>query len=422
MSQRACPSRYDPAFPRLQRSCGKFRRARIRVLYLRMPQSCPQADWSSSAPALPVARSGFARLQPKIARAVLQLFLLVTAVFVAISLSPQATGYATGPRFADAPTDIDLYNAEIDAMRRGENYYAATGSLLHRSGYPTASVFNWRTPLPMSLIAQLPEPGGRVLLGSLALLLIACGSGWIARRRGVPSGMLAAVLIFAAVMPCFLPRVYVMPVLWAGVLIGLSLCAYAANWRMAAVALGLTALAMRDLAALYCWMAAILAIRDNHWKELGFWCVGFLLYALMFWLHANQVALHRPEDAIAHTGSWLQLGGAAFVISLAQVNAVLLQLPQPIAAIYLALGLLGLASIRDAALGRVALTACAYVSLFALVGHPFNQYWGAMLAPLLAIGVALSPAAIRDLWTAMRRLRAANETLASGSRPVESGC
>lgn len=384
-----------------------------------MPQLSPQIDSATSWPALPLSRTGFARLQPKVARAVLQLFFLAMATFAAISLSPQSTGFATGPRFENAPTDIDLYNAEIDAMRRGENYYAAAGPLLHESGYPTASVFNWRTPLPMSLIAQLPEPGGRIVIGSLACLLIACGSGMIARHRGISAGIFAAVLLFAAVMPCFLPRIYVMPVLWAGVLIGLSLCAYAANWRLAAVALGLTALAMRDLAALYCWMAAILAIRDKHWKELGCWCVGFVLYALMFWLHANQVAMHRPGNAIAHVGSWLQLGGAAFVISLAQVNAVLLQMPQSVAAVYLAVGLLGLASIREAALGRVAVTACAYVSLFAFVGHPFNQYWGAMLAPLLAIGVALAPAAIRDLWQAMRRDAGARS---AGHGALESSC
>ncbi len=372
----------------------------------------PGKTTSETTPANPLlGESSFARLQPKVARAVLQLFFLIAAVLVAISLSPQQIGFADGPRFADAPTDIDLYNAEIAAMRGGEGYYAAAARELHESGYPTASVFNWRTPLPMSLIAQLPEPGGRILIAAAAVLLICCASVQVARRRGVSAGVLAALLIFTAVMPCFLPRVYVMPMLWAAVLIGLSLCAYAANWRLAAVALGLAALAMRDLAGLYCWIAAIMAVRDRQWKELGSWCLGFAIYAIFFWLHAIQVAAFKPALAIAHDGSWLQLGGAAFVIALAQVNSVLLSIPQPFAAIYLALALLGLASIRDPALARIALTTCAYVILFAFVGHPFNQYWGALIAPMLAIGVALSPGALHDLWAKTKQIKQADKAV-----------
>ncbi|MDA7979911.1 MAG: hypothetical protein MPJ50_14175 [Pirellulales bacterium] len=365
-------------------------------------QLAPPADTAVIDRENSLASTAFARFSPPVARAVLQLFFLIAAVFVAISLSPQGMGFADGPRFADAPTDIDLYNAEIKLMRKGAGYYQAAASELPSKGYPTASVFNWRTPLPMWIFAALPEPGGRAVICFAAFLLIVCASGWIARRNGVFAGMLTAALVFTAVMPCFLRGVCVMPVLWAAVFIGLSLCAYAANWRTAAVLLGLTALAMRDLAALYCWVAAAMAIRDKNWRELALWCVGFATYAVFFWLHAHQVALHRTAEAVSHDGGWLQLGGAAFVISLAQVNSLLLALPQPFAAIYLALALLGWASVRETALARVAITASAYVILFAVIGHPFNQYWGALLAPLAAIGVALSPKAIIELWQAAR--------------------
>lgn len=366
---------------------------------------------------LPSAETSFARLSPRAARAVLQLFFLVAAAFVAISLSPQRTGFAEGPRFAGAPTDVDLYNLEIGAMRRGEGYYAAAARELQAAGYPTASVMNWRTPFPLWLIARLPEPAGRILLGGLALLLVAWGSLHLARERGLATGGLAAVLLFFAIMPCLIDRIYVMPVLWAGVLIGLSLCAYLSGWRTTAVALGLAALAMRDLAALYCWLAAALALRELRWKEFALWCAGFVVYALLFWWHAEAVAAHRPPDAIAHAGSWLQFGGAAFVISLAQVNGLLLSMPQPIAAVYFALALLGFASVKTPGWQRVGLAACCYVILFAFIGHSFNQYWGALFAPLLAIGVALSPQGFRDLRQAMRR----EETATSQQLAASSG-
>jgi hypothetical protein len=45
-------------------------------------------------------------------------------------------------------------------------------------------------------------------------------------------------------------------------------------------------------------------------------------------------------------------------------------------------------------------TVCAYLAAFAVVGHPFNQYWGSMFAPLLCFGFGLAPRALVDLWRA----------------------
>ena len=43
------------------------------------------------------------------------------------------------------------------------------------------------------------------------------------------------------------------------------------------------------------------------------------------------------------------------------------------------------------------LTAGAYLAGSAVVGHPFNNYWGLIDAPLLASGFVRSPASVRDL-------------------------
>jgi hypothetical protein len=51
-----------------------------------------------------------------------------------------------------------------------------------RSGYATnRRNDNWRTPLPMWLIAKLPETVGKLILCALALVLIACGVRLMAR-------------------------------------------------------------------------------------------------------------------------------------------------------------------------------------------------------------------------------------------------
>jgi hypothetical protein len=48
----------------------------------------------------------------------------------------------------------------------------------------------------------------------------------------------------------------------------------------------------------------------------------------------------------------------------------------------------------------VALSVCLFVLAFAFVGQPFNQYWGSLYTPLLCLGAARAPAAVKDLWHA----------------------
>ena len=52
-----------------------------------------------------------------------------------------------------------LYRAEVDRIRNGEGYYQAAAAELTARGYPTRSVFNWRTPLPMWLLGKHADIG-----------------------------------------------------------------------------------------------------------------------------------------------------------------------------------------------------------------------------------------------------------------------
>ncbi len=66
------------------------------------------------------------------------------SLFVAITFSPLKSGYADAPD--RGPGDVALYRAEIDRIHAGESYYSVAGDELRTRGYPTRSVFNWRTP------------------------------------------------------------------------------------------------------------------------------------------------------------------------------------------------------------------------------------------------------------------------------------
>jgi hypothetical protein len=67
-------------------------------------------------------------------------------------------------------------------------------------------------------------------------------------------------------------------------------------------------------------------------------------------------------------------------------------------AIYLPLAVLGLAGWRGELGTRASVTAGLYVAAFAFVGQPFNDYWGLIDAPLLALGFVHSAASLRDLF------------------------
>ena len=124
--------------------------------------------------------------------------------------------------------------------------------------------------------------------------------------------------------------------LWAGVLILLSILAYGGKRPAWGAAAGFAALLIRELAAPYCMLCFVLAVKHRRRREVGFWLVAAALYALSYLAHIAQVLPRIAPDAHAHAGGWLCFGGAPFVISTAQMNGFLLLLPQSVTAVFLA--------------------------------------------------------------------------------------
>jgi hypothetical protein len=353
--------------------------------------------------------TSFRRLGPWAARAALTAAATFALACVGVTLSPWKSGFADrGP--LKIPGDVSLYNAEIQRIRAGEGYYESAAAELRQRGYPTASVFNWRTPLPMWLIGKLPDGAGKALIGGLALLLMGAALRAMTREAGLAQAGFCALLLFGAVMPVFLDDLYVMPVLWAGVLIGLSICAYAGGHWRCGVAAGLLALFCRDLAGPYCLLAAIWAVAERRRAEVCWWVGGLAAYGLFFAAHAYIVQSLLGDVERAHDHSWVRFGGLAFVLSTVQTNAYLLVCPQWLSALYFVAAMLGLAGWNSALGRRLAGAICLYTVGFAVIGQPFNQYWGAMIAPLFCFAAARAPAALCDLWKACRSREAFSHT------------
>jgi hypothetical protein len=338
------------------------------------------------------------------ARMALAIFAGAGVFFVAVTLSPWKSGFATSP--ARGPGDVALYRAEIDRIHAGEDYYAVAADELRARGYPTRSVFNWRTPLPMWLVGKLPAVElGKAVLGVAAIGLLLLAFGLMADEAGVRSAMFAVLLLVGALMPITLGDLFVMTELWSGTLMALSAVAYGTRRSRLGIAAGLAALFFRELAAPYCLLCVFLAIKNRQWKEVLAWLGGFAAYAAFYAIHlANVLPLIHATDA-AHEHGWVRFGGAGFVISTAQMNAWLLLLPQWVTALYLAAALLGFACWSTPAGQRVGLTVAIYLIAFSIVGQPINQYWGSMIAPLLCLGAARFPVACGEYMIAARRPR-----------------
>jgi hypothetical protein len=339
-------------------------------------------------------------MSPFAARAVLSFTLVVGWLLVAITLSPWKSG------FADAPSrgagDIELYRAEAQRVRAGEYYYSAVNQELESRGYPMRSVLNWRTPLPIWLIGVLPAGGGQALLIALAVCLLGIAGHVVAKQAGLARALATLVLLIGALLPVALAGPYLMPEVWCGVLIAASLACYGVERMGWAVALGLAALFVRELAAPYCVVCTLFALHDRRWLEVKAWVVGAIGYAAFYAWHLTQVVPLIDSNARAHQEGWLQLGGAAFVISLVQMNAYLLLLPQWVSALYLVLALLGFASMAEGWGRRAAWAACLYTLSFGVLGQDFNQYWGSVIAPLFCFGAAQGLAALIDVGRAAR--------------------
>ncbi len=232
---------------------------------------------------------------------------VLTAVFlVGVTLSPLKSGYADAAN--RGPGDVELYRAEVDRIQHGEGYYQAAAAELRHRGYPTRSIFNWRTPLPVWLIGHAPDLSlAKAMLGLAALALLCLSFALLHTECGPKAAAVGGVLLVGALLPCVLGDLFVMPEVWAGVLLALSLVAYGTDrWKLGFVT-GLAALFLRELTAPYCLLSIGLAWRQGRRSELAAWAIGLAAYAAFYAGHLSQVMPLIHADDVTHAHGWYGL-------------------------------------------------------------------------------------------------------------------
>jgi hypothetical protein len=328
---------------------------------------------------------------------------------------------STGPTVrADARTgasDVAMFQSVIDTMREGGSYYAAMADALQRGHYPMSHSFNWRTPLLLPALASVPPTVGPAAAVGLCIVLLSITVVIMARQ---PKAVAATVVFMqcGVLMTIAVPESCVMGELWAGLLIGLSVCAYIRKGPMTGMVLGLFALFVRELSAPYCVLCTIAAMRGRRWREVAGWCGGALLYAGYYTWHILHIQTYRPSSDLAPASSWLASAGLESLLSKIQWHAWLLLTPRPASALVLLLLVAGIGYTKTPA--HVRLTSAVYVTFFLVAGQAFNEYWGMVAWPTWAFacgyGVDAVRSTIRDLFAPSRQ--PSNWSLAPVGNPL----
>lgn len=337
------------------------------------PTQVPQGD----SPWRPV--SGVPRV-PVSARSPAYLALIGLAMlFWAVAAIPPVAK-PSAPRFNQA--DTVLFGTIVERVKSGESYYAAASDEQSRRLYPTASVVNWRTPALVLVLAHAPS----LSAGLYWLLAFAIVVATIYTLRECPVGVAAAATaaqVFCTLLRALSPHGIFIFEVWAGMLIALSICSFAAHRHLAGGLLALIALFVRELALPY--VAAVVALR---WRpagrtERGVYLAGISGYAAYYAAHVFQVAAHAPGESIAHESSYLALGGLSFIVAALAGPVFQFLAPPVVIAAALVLIAAGLSS-REAPL-FLRVGAGLFLGLFLLIGQPFNWYWGWLISPLIPI-------------------------------------
>jgi hypothetical protein len=297
----------------------------------------------------------------------------------------------TTPTKPRAFTDRELFIAVADGMRAGRSYYEVYGSESRAHGYPTRSVFNWRQPLILPAVASVPRLAGILLLVALAAALL------VQAHHLLRFELLGVLTVLNAAFVALVPGEVYFTESWAGLCLGLSALAYARRRETIGASWALLALFIRELAAPYCVVAAVLALSRRRWREAGVWVGGGMVYALYFGAHVWQVWQHVLPGDGAHTHSWLYGGGLPFVLQIWRQNGMLTVLPWPIFSLVIVAAVAAWWAPKMPL--HVRASVLVYSVLFLFIGLPFNTYWGELIAPLAALWLAYAPGGLSTLWT-----------------------
>ena len=298
--------------------------------------------------------------------------------------------------------DLRCYQSIVDRIRAGEGYYQAAYSELSSRGYPTGSIFNWRLPLLCWTFGHLPDL--RIAKATAILLSFSTLWFWISiSSKELPFGKIVAgsILLLGNPIYSLLPDLYLSHEFWAGTLISTSILFFAKGWRCLALAAGILALFIRELALPFVAVMLLLSVYERKYREAFFWGIGTISFFIMMAIHSSNIKETAALGMAYSYAEWIIFGGWRFVLRTASMHPYLFLLPAFVSAILVPLMLLGLSGWRGPLGARIGSTVAIYVLIFFFVGQEFNRYWGILYANLMFPGLLYLSAVASDLYRSM---------------------
>jgi hypothetical protein len=295
--------------------------------------------------------------------------------------------------------DLSCYRSIADGIRSGEAYYQATFSELRTRGYPTTSIFNWRTPLLGWAFGHLPDLRiAQMIAIFLSLFSICIWINITNTELSFAKATIGSFLFLGAPIYSFLPDIYLAHEFWAGILISISILTYVKGWRWIAFVAGILALIIRELALPFILLMLMLSLNERKYKEASIWVLGIVLFIFMMVIHTSYIKDYvRPDNAYAFT-QWITLGGWKFVLETSSMHPYLFLAPSWFTAVFVPFTLLGLLGWKGPLGSRIGLTVGIYVLIFLFIGQNFNRYWGVLYVNLLPLGILYMPEVVGELF------------------------
>ena len=342
----------------------------------------------------PIVPTRLAALSP--AAAIGVLFALLLLIGAGLTLPPNPN-----PGGAPGGGDAQLYRQISARVAQGQNYYQAAAVEHRASNYPLKPANAVRTPIVAEITATLGEAGADMLLRLLTIAAIAATVMRLAPQLRAPYRE-AAILLSATSATAFVQAgMSVWHEVWAGLLITLALACRTERRWFASVGLGLAAALIRELAFPFLLVMAATAWTSGARREAQAWLAASAIAIISLAAHMAAVwALTLPGD-VASPG-WMAFGGWRFDLALARQSSLIMVLPPWAAAVTTPLALLGWCAWRSPYALRTAALLMWWMGAFLVLGRPDNSYWGFLFAPLLPVGLAMAPDALRDLIRAVR--------------------
>ncbi|MFN6935809.1 MAG: hypothetical protein ACK4NZ_11765 [Tsuneonella sp.] len=342
-------------------------------------------------------------------RARLALF-LVALLFALSAIVPisRGRGADTVPQFGSVTVsdpsarddDLSVYDNVLVRLKRGESYYPAVAAEHREIGFPLTPGLAVRLPTLAWFYAAIGETGERAfaILLFLGVLIV-----WWRRLGELPETAAQRPLCMALigigavlVLNVYYYRLHELP---SGMLLAIGFGLWRPGKWFPAILPIAAALAIREHSLPFVALLGAMAIWRRDWREAAVWTALGAAFIAGLALHLHLVAEQaRAGDLVSQ--SWLAMRGLSGWLEAMIFPTNLRYLPHYIAGPVVVAMLLGWAGWRGPVGTFGFLLLAGYGFAFTIAGRDENYYWGLMVTPLLALGLAFAPMAAKGLLRA----------------------